>query len=573
MLLYHGSLFTKALPSLRRPISSLVQRSLEKELTARRLPLAYDYLSPQASHLLQLSLFEHLPRETGKVAAESEEGLRRLPSVREQRHLPPGHHLVYFPPQVTLSELLRDGTDVLHAPGEPFHRRLWAGGNVVFPRSGSLILNGQRAVCVENISSVNVKGREGEEKIFVTIERRFSTVAEGEDESQLRSRLENNPSVLTETRDLVFLREPDLETRHASSGKTSRLVKSPAEPDISHRLTPNKALLFRFSALTFNAHLIHLDQTYTKNIEGHNDLLVHGPLSLTLMLSVLSSHLAKSGQAIQRFTYRNLAPLLDIMDVFWAAPPVARTLTALTCLESALVYGGLLNGYHIVFLPGQIFKLLPEVWRLATPFLLTKPQLSFLFDLYFMYTYSSGLEKNSPRFLRSGDFLTYVVFVGAVIMLLANFLFGSVIFTSALIMAFIHTWSQDNRGKQVHFYVVQIRAEWLPLALLGVNFVMAGPTAAMIEGTGIIASHLYDFLTRIWPTFGGGRNYITTPAFVHNLFDDSRSSSRGYGAAYRPAQAGQARQAGQAGQSSGASSSYFGSSWSTRGAGRRLGGN
>lgn len=154
------------------------------------------------------------------------------------------------------------------------------------------------------------------------------------------------------------------------------------------------------------------------------------------------------------------------------------------------------------------------------------------------------------------------------IKLLANFLFGSVIFTSALIMAFIHTWSQDNRGKQVHFYVVQIRAEWLPFALLGVNFVMAGPNAAMIEGTGILASHLYDFLTRIWPTFGGGRNYITTPAFVHNLFDDSRSSSRGYGAAYRPAQAGQA---GQAGQSSGSSSSYFGSSWSTRGAGRRLG--
>lgn len=136
-------------------------------------------------------------------------------------------------------------------------------------------------------------------------------------------------------------------------------------------------------------------------------------------------------------------------------------------------------------------------------------------------------------------------------------------------MAFIHTWAQDNRGKQVTFYIVQIRAEWLPLALIGVNFVTAGPGAAMIEGTGIVASHLYDFLTRIWPTFGGGRNYITTPSFVHNLFNDSRSSARGYGAAYRPAQA----QAGQAGQSSGTSSSYFGSSWSTRGAGRRLGGN
>lgn len=228
MLLSHGSLFKKALlPSLRRPISSLVERSLEKELTARRLPLAYDYLTPQASHLLQLSLLEHLPRDeevTEKVAVESGDP-RRLPSVHEQRRLPPGHHLVYFPPQVTLSELLRDGTDILHTPGTPFYRRLWAGGNVVFPRSDSLILNGQRAVCVENISNVNIKGREGEEKIFVTIERRCCTVAEDEDEVQLRSRVVNSPDILTETRDLVFLREPDLEARSALNARASRLVK------------------------------------------------------------------------------------------------------------------------------------------------------------------------------------------------------------------------------------------------------------------------------------------------------------------------------------------------------------
>lgn len=224
MLLSHGSLFRKALPLLRRPISSLADRSLEKELTARRLPLAYDYLTPQASHLLQLSLLEHLPREAEQSAVESED-IRRLPLVQEQRHLPPGHHLVYFPPQVTLSELLRDGTDVLHTPGAPFHRRLWAGGNVLFPRSAPLILNGQRAVCVENISNVNIKGREGEEKIFVTIERRFSTVAEDEDESQLRDRVVNSSDVLIENRDLVFLREQHLEARQASSGKASRLVK------------------------------------------------------------------------------------------------------------------------------------------------------------------------------------------------------------------------------------------------------------------------------------------------------------------------------------------------------------
>lgn len=73
-------------------------------------------------------------------------------------------------------------------------------------------------------------------------------------------------------------------------------------------MTPTKSLLFRFSALTFNAHKIHLDPRYAREVEGHRNLLVHGPLSLVLMLSVLRSQL-KEGNMILKFDYRNLAPL------------------------------------------------------------------------------------------------------------------------------------------------------------------------------------------------------------------------------------------------------------------------
>ena len=73
-------------------------------------------------------------------------------------------------------------------------------------------------------------------------------------------------------------------------------------------LTPTPSHLFRFSALTFNAHRIHLDPQYTREIEGHRNLLVHGPLSLVLMLSVLRSQL-KIGEMVLKFDYRNLAPL------------------------------------------------------------------------------------------------------------------------------------------------------------------------------------------------------------------------------------------------------------------------
>lgn len=73
-------------------------------------------------------------------------------------------------------------------------------------------------------------------------------------------------------------------------------------------MTPTQSLLFRFSALTFNAHAIHLDPQYCRESEGYRNLLLHGPLSLVLMFSVLRSQL-QPGEMIKKFNYRNLAPL------------------------------------------------------------------------------------------------------------------------------------------------------------------------------------------------------------------------------------------------------------------------
>ncbi|GAB1200555.1 hypothetical protein APSETT444_009928, partial [Aspergillus pseudonomiae] len=87
------------------------------------------------------------------------------------------------------------------------------------------------------------------------------------------------------------------------------LSQAPSSPEYRLQIKPTRSLLFRFSALTFNAHSIHLDEAYTQNIEGFRNLLVHGPLTLTLLLAVLEAHLAKSNQIIRELDYRNLAPL------------------------------------------------------------------------------------------------------------------------------------------------------------------------------------------------------------------------------------------------------------------------
>ncbi|GFN20487.1 hypothetical protein AtubIFM55763_011609 [Aspergillus tubingensis] len=254
------------------------------------------------------------------------------------------------------------------------------------------------------------------------------------------------------------------------------------------------------------------------------------------------------------------------MDQFWAAPPVTRTLTALTFLQSILVHGGLLSGYYVLFLRRLIFKTLPEIWRLFSPFMITGPGLSLIFDLYFMFTYGSRLETESPRFSAPGDFFTYVFFVASIIMLTAGCLLNNVIFTSALILAFVYTFSQDNRGRKASFFIVQIPVEFLPWAMLTLTLVVSGWPAALRDGMGIVAAHFYDFLTRIYPTFGGGKNYLVTPAFVRRFFAarTPRGEARAFGTAYRATD--------QTQGSSGSWTSSFQSPWSRRGPGRRLGG-
>jgi hypothetical protein len=73
------------------------------------------------------------------------------------------------------------------------------------------------------------------------------------------------------------------------------------------------------------------------------------------------------------------------MDDFRSLPPVARTLTALTFIQSALVLSGSVSSFWVPFYPQLIFtwRIWPQIWRFVTPFLMTDPKLNFVFDLYF----------------------------------------------------------------------------------------------------------------------------------------------------------------------------------------------
>ena len=78
----------------------------------------------------------------------------------------------------------------------------------------------------------------------------------------------------------------------------------------AHRLVrPGEALLFRFSALTFNSHRIHYDAPYATAVEGYRGLVVHGPLTATLLLDLARRELGDN--ALQAFAFRAVSPAIS----------------------------------------------------------------------------------------------------------------------------------------------------------------------------------------------------------------------------------------------------------------------
>lgn len=82
------------------------------------------------------------------------------------------------------------------------------------------------------------------------------------------------------------------------------------QAQVSRRITPTAALLFRFSALTYNAHRIHYDRDYAMKEEGYPGLVVHGPLLATLLVDHFRRH--RPHDNIATFEFRAQRPVFDL---------------------------------------------------------------------------------------------------------------------------------------------------------------------------------------------------------------------------------------------------------------------
>ncbi|KAM3455509.1 hypothetical protein MY5147_007900 [Beauveria neobassiana] len=259
-----------------------------------------------------------------------------------------------------------------------------------------------------------------------------------------------------------------------------------------------------------------------------------------------------------------------ISDQYWRLPPISRTLATWMFLSSVGLYFGFVPSQWLGWHSSYILRFPPQIWRLATGFLITGPQLGLLFDTYFFYKAASDMETGHPRMRRKEDFIWYLICVCSFIAIIDYFVAIMPFFalTRGLIVALTYTATQQQQGLQVNYMFVPLPAPLMPYAMIGISLLFPGGIQDFFLGLyGLVAAHMWEFLTRIYPQLGGGPNLLQTPQFMTRLVGAVEGRIQ---AISRPGVTGASDYA-SSGSSTGANSGPLPDAWRTRGAGRRLG--
>lgn len=208
-----------------------------------------------------------------------------------QGDTPLGLHWCLAPaPAAPMDELALDGHPPGGGifPGVPLPRRMWAGGEVEFVAP---LPEGAKIERRSVITDVQLKeGRSGV-LCFFSVQHEFVA--------------ENGKPALRETQSVVY-REAAKPGENAQGGKPGAAAEQP-KPDKVWTVETPPTLLFRYSALMFNAHRIHYDEPYVTAVEGFPGLVVHGPLQAGCLLNLAA---VVGGSRPRRFACRGQTALI-----------------------------------------------------------------------------------------------------------------------------------------------------------------------------------------------------------------------------------------------------------------------
>ena len=248
-----------------------------------RTQTAEDVLHPGPANLLRLALG------------------RPGPELKEGDPLPPAWLALYFRPRYGPDELRPDGSprDAGVVPPMPMPRRMFAGERV---RCHQPLRLGEAVRRETTLADISLKTGSTGALVFATVVNRVFG-ARG--------------LALEDERRTVFREE----VKAGERNQAPRRDPAPTDLPWRRRITPDPVLLFRFSALTFNSHRIHYDLRWATETEGYPGLVVHGPLTTTLLIDFARD--SNPGRPIRAYSTQARAPLFDVAPFELRGRPTA----------------------------------------------------------------------------------------------------------------------------------------------------------------------------------------------------------------------------------------------------------
>jgi len=199
--------------------------------------------------------------------------------------LPPLWHWVYFADVFENSGLMDNGHRRLgdFLPPVPLPRRMFGGARLSYRRPLRI---GEPARCTATLSDVSVKQGKSGEMVILKLRKEFADAA--------------GPAIIEE-QDAVYREAPRPGEAPAAP------IAPPTGALWTREVRFNEAILFRYSALLFNAYRIHYDRPFAES-QGYSGLVVHGQLIATHLADLLRR---ESDRPLASFQYRSVRPLMD----------------------------------------------------------------------------------------------------------------------------------------------------------------------------------------------------------------------------------------------------------------------
>lgn len=209
--------------------------------------------------------------------------------------MPQGIHFCLCTPEVPTLLLGDDGhphrqeSRIGFLPPVPLPRRMWAESGIAFHRP---IRIGDAIERISRIAAITEKSGSSGSLIFVEIDHAAHA---------------NGALAVEERQTLVYREAAPADAPFAPPALGDEQF-DPSEWDAHREIVPDPRLLFRYSALTFNTHRIHYDLSYARDVERYRGLVVHGPLTASLLLQLAAVQFGDNRLA--SFSFRGLSPAI-----------------------------------------------------------------------------------------------------------------------------------------------------------------------------------------------------------------------------------------------------------------------